>query len=137
MDAWSCFNQMAASEKVERLLQIITSLGIRQWECLPFGVTNGHSYFQEMMLNHYGGEPVWNEGGTELLLEGQPSLLGTNMTDLDATSEIWIDDTQLGSMTMAQSDPSDSSAGFAEHIQAPKRVLARASLANLRSKLEK
>ena len=59
------------------------------------------------------------------------------MDDLDALLEICIDDIQLGAMNMAQSDPSDSSAGFAEHIQALERVLERASLANLRFKLDK
>ena len=41
LDALSGFNQMGASERAERLLQIITYLGVRQWEVLPFGVTNG------------------------------------------------------------------------------------------------
>ena len=79
LDAWSGFNQMAASERAKQLLQIITSLGIRQWEVLPFGVTNGPSYFQEMMLNFFGGEKSET-------LEAQPNLLGNSMTDLDALS---------------------------------------------------
>ena len=135
LDAWSGFNQMAASEKAKQLLQIITSLGIRQWECLPFGVTNGPSYFQEMMLNHYSGEPVSRDG--VLILEGQPSLLGTSMVDLDALLEIWIDDIQLGTMDMAQSDPADTSEGFDDHLLALVRVLERATLADLRFKLDK
>ena len=73
------------------------------------------------MLKHYGGEPVYRDG--EMILEGQPSLLGTNMIDLDALLEMWIDDIQLGTVNMAQSDRSDSSAGFDGHTQAIKRVL--------------
>ena len=39
LDALSGFNQMGATERAKRLLQIITSLGLRQWEVFPFGVT--------------------------------------------------------------------------------------------------
>ena len=55
MEAWSGFNQMLASEEASRLIQIITSEGLLQWCVLPFGVTNGPSYFQEFMLELYGG----------------------------------------------------------------------------------
>ena len=130
LDAWSGFNQMAASERAKQLLQIITSLGIRQWEVLPFGVTNGPSYFQEMMLNLYGGEKSET-------LEAQPNLLGNSMADLDALLEIWIDDVQLGTQDVAKSDSDDTSSGFDEHIQALERVLERATLANLCFKLDK
>ena len=57
LDALSGFNQMGATERAKRLLQIITHLGVRQWEVLPFGVTNGLPYFQERMLNLYGPRP--------------------------------------------------------------------------------
>ena len=80
---------MAASEKAKQLLQIITSLGIRQWLVLPLGVTNCPSYFQEMMFNSYGGEKSDSH-------EAQTKLLGPSMIILDALFEVWIDDVQLG-----------------------------------------
>ena len=54
LDAWSGFNQLKATERASRLLQIIATFGVRQWTMLPFGVTNGPSYFQEFMLTFYG-----------------------------------------------------------------------------------
>ena len=82
--AWSGFNQLKATERASRLLQIITSFGVRQWTVLPFGVTNGPSYFQEFMLTLYGGS------------KHGPDMLGESMSDLDAIMEVWIDDVQLG-----------------------------------------
>ena len=73
LDALSGFNQMEATERAKRLLQIMTSIGLRQWEVLPFGVTNAPPYFQEMMLNLYGPRPK----------EGLPSMLEDAMKDLD------------------------------------------------------
>ena len=66
LDALSGFNQMSATERAKRLLQVITSLGIRQFEVLPFGVTNGPPYFQEAMLDLYGGA---SRGLEDLLAE--------------------------------------------------------------------
>ena len=50
LDAWSGFNQMKATERAQRLLQIITSFRPRQWTVLPLGISNGPSFFQEAML---------------------------------------------------------------------------------------
>ena len=133
LDAWSGFNQLKATERASRLLQIITSFGVRQWTVLPFGVTNGPSYFQEFMLTLYGGS------------KHGPDMLGESMSDLDAIMEVWIDDVQLGSGSLDDKtarekddlDLNDGSDGFDQHLEALGRVLKRASLANLRFKLDK
>ena len=75
-----------------------------------------------------GGGPI--SGSSEPL----PSLLGAGMSDLEASLEIWIDDLQLGS-----GDPEDEGpeGGFEEHLEALRRVLERAAVADLRFKLVK
>ena len=59
-DAWAGFNQVAASERAARRMQITTSQGLRQWVVMPFGVTNGPSCFQGIMMDHFGplAEPL-------------------------------------------------------------------------------
>ena len=119
LDAWSGFNQMRASERASRLLQIITSKGVRQWTVLPFGVTNGPPYFQEMMLDLYGGST-----------RGLPSLLNNSMSDLEAYLDIFIDDIQLGTgdaldhraweQEQLADQPGD---GFHQHLAALRRLL--------------
>ena len=134
LDAWSSFNQMQASERAKRLLQIITSKGVRQWTVLPFGVTNGPPYFQEMMLDLYGGHT-----------SGLPSLLSNSMSDLEAYLDIFIDDVQLGTgdaldhdaWARDQDESNDDDDGFHQHLKALERVLARARTAQLRFKLDK
>ena len=133
MDAWSGFNQMCASERASRLLQIFTSKGVRQWTVLPFGVTNGPPYFQEMMLDLYGGST-----------RGLPSLLNNSMSDLEAYLDIFIDDIQLGTgdaldhraweQEQLADKPGD---GFHQHLAALRRLLDRARVACLRFKLDK
>ena len=86
LDAWSGFNQMSATERARRLMQIITSFGVRQWVVLPFGVTNGPSYFQEFMLDLFGGHGAGSTGNA------LPNMLSDAMSDLDCVLEIWIDD---------------------------------------------
>ena len=137
LDAYSGFNQMEASERASRLLQIITSFGVRQWTVLPFGVTNGPPYFQEMMLDLYSGQSI---NGSEKL----PDLLGTNMSDVDASLEIWVDDLQLGTGSMSDvaareidSSQTNKNDGFAQHVVALTRILARARVVGLRFKLDK
>ena len=74
-----------------------------------------------------------------------PDMLGESMGDLDAIMEVWIDDVQLGSGSLDDKaarekddlDLNDGSDGFEQHLEALGRVLKRASLANLRSKLDK
>ena len=88
---------------------------------LPFGVTNGPSYFQEFMLTLYGGS------------KHGPDMLGESMSDLGATMEVWIDDVQLGSGSLTDGPARergdlDSSAepdGFDQHLEALGRVLKR------------
>ena len=137
LDAWSGFNQMGATERAKQLLQIITSMGVRQWTVLPFGVTNVPSYFQEMMLNLYGPRPK----------EGLPSMLEDAMKDLDAHLSIFMDDLQVGSgdaldnEEWARQDEAtargEAGEGFQQHLQVLGRILGRARLANLKFKLTK
>ena len=52
-DAWAGFNQVAATERAKRAMQINTAVGLRQWEVMPFGATNGPSCFQGIMIDHF------------------------------------------------------------------------------------
>ena len=132
VDARSGFSQFKATERASRLLQIITTFGVRQWTVLPFGEINGPCYLQECMLTLYGG----SRHGPDMLCE--------SMSDLAAIMEVWIDDVQLGSGSLDDKtarekddlDLKDGSDGFDQHLEALARVLKRASLANLRFKLD-
>jgi len=133
LDAWSGFNQMNATERARRLMQIITDFGVRQWTVLPFGVANGPSYFQEFMLDLYGGT------GSST---SKPDMLGDAMHDLDAQLEVWVDDVQLGSGSVFNSSGEmdmdvTCAKGFKQHLKAIERVFERAATANLRFKLSK
>ena len=125
MDAWSGFNQLRATERASQLMQIITSVGLRQWVVLQFGVTNGPSYFQEFMLHLFSGRTD---------TQSMPDLLGDGMSDLEAILEVWVDDVQLGTgdAQATQSHLSGGVAGFEQHLAALKRVLDRAASAKLR-----
>jgi len=127
LDAWSGFNQVAVSERAKRLLKIITSLGARQWTVLPFGVTNGLSYFQEFMHHLF-------DGGSAIDRDSLPSLLGTEMDDPKALLEIWIDDIQCGTCEVYDQSE-ESGEGFDRHVESLDRILERASAADLRFKL--
>ena len=85
LDAWSGFNQMRASERASRLLQIITSKGVRQWAVRPFGVTNAPHTCRKCCSTSYGGST-----------RGLPSLPNNSMGDLEAYIDILIDDIHLG-----------------------------------------
>ena len=140
LDAVSGFNQMKNSERACKFCQIITSLGLRQWTVMPFGVTNGPSYFQEMMLHLYGGDVFPGSNRQPL-----PSLMGEAMTELDASLEIWIDDLQLGTgdvndtaaRTHDDVDLNDGADGFDQHLKALVRILERAAVVGLCFKLDK
>ena len=128
LDAWSGFNQLAASERAKQLLQIITTKGLRQWTVLPFGVTNGPSYFQEFMLDLFGGA-----------VSKLPTLMNDAMSDLGAQLEVFIDDLQLGTgdALNAKTGVAEDEEGFHQHLEAIRRVLERARTAQLRFKLDK
>ena len=133
LDAWSGFNQMNATERARQLMQIITDFGVRQWTVLPFGVANGPSYFQEFMLDLYGGS-----GSSD----SKPNMLGDAMQDLDAQLEVWVDDVQLGTGSVFNSSGEmdvdvTCPKAFKQHLEAIKRVFDRAASANLRFKLSK
>ncbi|CAE8737884.1 unnamed protein product, partial [Polarella glacialis] len=48
-DAVHGFNQVRASAAVQKLLTILTSLGLKQWAVMPFGVCNGPATYQGIM----------------------------------------------------------------------------------------
>ena len=48
-DLYAGFNQIEATERATRAMTILTSLGLRQWCVMPFGVKNGPAYFQLAM----------------------------------------------------------------------------------------
>ena len=78
---------------------------------LPFGVTNGPPYFQEFMLDLYGGGS-----------SSAPNMLGEYMSDLNAMLDVWVDDLQLGTgdVQCSPDDPSEGEGGdyFDNHILA-------------------
>jgi len=55
------------------------------WPALPFGVTSGPPYFQEMMLDHHGGHP-----------SKRPSLLASALVEQEAYLDTFMDDVQKG-----------------------------------------
>ena len=84
LDAQAGFNQMGASKRASKLMQIITSMGLLQWVVLPFGVTNSPPYFQEFMLSLFNGSSL-----------GLDNLLQDSMSDLE-TFDIFVDDLDVG-----------------------------------------
>jgi len=134
LDAWSGFNQMRATERAQRYMQIITSKGLRQWTVLPFGVTNGPSYFQEFMLHLYSGQN--SSGSSDASPAQSVDLLTEGLADVEGILEIWVDDVQVGT-GLALGPDDDGEAGFDQHLIAISRVLERAEVANLRFKLDK
>ena len=112
---------MNATERAARLMQVITSLGVRQFVVLPFGVTNGPPYFQEAMLDLYGGTS-----------RGLDNLLADGLQDLDACMEIFVDDITVGNGD-AQMDVSVvyDDILFENHMVALERVFARARALDL------
>lgn len=129
LDALSGFNQMRATERAKRLMQIITTMGVRQWEVLPFGVCNGPPYFQEFMPDLYGGGS-----------SGKSNMLGDSMVDVNASLEVWVDDVQLGTGNASNSpdEPLDGEADreLDDHLIALSRVLERAATAKLKFNLK-
>ena len=123
LDAWSGFNQVENIEETKRLLTIQTSLGLRQWECCPFGVTNGPQFYQSMMQDLYG------------------DMTADQMSETEATLGWFMDDGALG--TGDALDPSvwDRDANdeglFEQHLVGLQRVVSRARLVGLRFKLSK
>ena len=131
LDALSGFNQMQATERAARLMQIITAVGLRQFVVLPFGVTNGPPYFQEAMLDLYNGSS-----------RQLPCLLGESMVEHDAALEIFVDDVTLGSgdgsaLASCELGSKALDASFDHHLAALRKVLERARAARLRFKLAK
>ena len=123
LDAWSGFNQVKASEAAKRLMTIITSMGLLQWECCPFGVANAPSWFQGVM--------------TRIFEDCQT----VDLAELDAVLSIFIDDLNLGTgdalsdAAWAEDDKTDFY--FDQHLTALRAVAARAKRCNLRFKLDK
>ncbi|CAE8623312.1 unnamed protein product, partial [Polarella glacialis] len=118
-DAVSGFNQLDATERAKRLMTIITCLGLKQWICMHFGVTNGPTFFQNFMSQTFS------------------DMLGTQMCDLDSVLEFFIDDGALGTGDAFLESPADIDQSFSKHLEALGRVFKRAATKNLRFKLSK
>ena len=127
LDALHGFNQMGATERAKRLLQIITHKGLRQWTIMPFGVTNGPPYFQEYMLWLFGDDAA----------NGHDSLLDSSMADLDAYLDIFTDYLQLGTGSVTESKEDYGEDSSDQHVSALRRLLQRARSNDLRFKLTK
>ena len=131
---------MKTTERASRLLQIITTLGLRQFTVLPFGVTNGPPYFQEGMLDLYGGASYQ-----------LPSLLddfhSAENRSVEFTEDAWlgifVDDIMLGTgdahdlKTVETANGTTEIEGFDEHYSALLKVFERARVGSLRFKLSK
>ena len=114
-DAWAGFNQVAATERAQRAMQITTSLGLRQWTVMPFGVTNGPSCFQGIMVDHFAP-------------------LNKDLAKHNASINFFFDDGAPGSGTWSDSD---SDREFDEHLEALDLVFKHCEKINLRMKLSK
>ena len=118
-DAWAGFNQVSATERASRAMQVTTSVGLRQWVVMPFGVTNGPSCFQGIMVDHFAP-------------------LEDDLKKYNATIAWFFDDGTLGSGDYTCPDHEDDSKnGFDEHMKALDLVFKRAAKIDLRFKLSK
>ena len=100
-------------------MQITTSVGLRQWEVMPFGVTNGPSCFQGIMMDHF-------------------NQLAKELEELEAAIKFFFDDGACGSGDWNLPDSDDDAAnGFDQHLQALDVVFRHAAVINLRFKLSK
>ena len=117
-DAWAGFNQVAATERAKRAMQITTSLGLRQWTVMPFGVTNGPSCFQGIMVDHF--TPIKEELATSF----------------NASLDFFFDDGAVGSGDW-NSPPEQEEMTFEQHLDALDCVFKRAAKIDLRFKLSK
>ena len=119
-DAWAGFNQIKATDRASRRMQITTSLGLRQWTVMPFGVTNGPSCFQGIMMDHFVPLKVPLE------------------KECNASLNFFFDDGALGSGTYTDPDSDDDATnGFDEHLRALGLVFKKSAEINLRFKLSK
>ena len=106
-DLYAGFNQIEATERAARAMTILTSLGLRQWLVMPFGVRNGPAFFQLAMQRIFG------------------DMLGDQMQQLRATLEYFMDDGALGTGDALESNPCRAT-DFAEHLIALDKILERA-----------
>ena len=109
-DAVYGFNQISASATARKILQIQTSLGIKQYTVLPFGVVNGPSLFQGMMLEVFQDE------------------MAGSLSKHDSNLDIHMDDGSLGSGTSGDDD-----LDFQNHLNALTAVFATARKSGLKS----
>ena len=86
-DALHGFNQISASKSARKLLQIQSSLGLKQWSVMPFGVINGPSVYQNMMQQVFakymsGTDEKWQTLDSSLSFFMDDGCLGTGDIDL-------------------------------------------------------
>jgi len=121
-DCWSGFNQIGATDFARKCMTIATSLGLRQWTVMPFGVCNGPACFQATMLDIFG--PMMYDA----------------MTDVEAVLEFFMDDGALGTgilsaAALATDDKGDKY--FDQHLEALSRIFGKSRSVNLKLKLTK
>ncbi|CAE8641381.1 unnamed protein product [Polarella glacialis] len=104
-----------------KLMTVVTSQGLRQWTVCPFGVTNGPSCYQGLMLDLFK-----NQVGTQLP---------------DTVFEIFLDDGCIGTGdALSQAgwlEDEQGDVGYDHHLAMFQQVLTQAQTANLRLKLSK
>ena len=121
-DCWSGFNQISADELTRRLMTIATSLGLRQWTVMPFGVCNGPATFQSIMLDIFG------------------DMMFDAMKEYDAILEFFMDDGALGTGGISPEAlrvDEEGDSFFDKHLSALQAVFNRAKSVNLKFKLKK
>ena len=127
-DCWSGFNQMQATEAARRAMTIATSLGLRQWCVMPFGVCNGPAVFHGAMLDIFG-DLMFGTGEE-----------GEALKALDAMVEFFMDDGAVGTGDCSEASleaDGKSDVFFDRHLEALQIVFTRAKSVNLRLKLTK
>ena len=128
VDCWSGFNQMNASEAARRAMTICTSLGLRQWTVMPFGVCNGPAVFHGAMLEIF--QDIMFGTGAD----------GDLIKSLDALVEFFMDDGAIGSGNCDRESlelDARSDVLFDKHLRALACVFKRCRSVNLRLKLSK
>jgi hypothetical protein len=122
-DALHGFNQISASKSARKLLQIQSSLGLKQWSVMPFGVINGPSVYQNMMQQVFakymsGTDEKWQTLDSSLSFFMDDGCLGTG--DIDLCKNL-----------------NEGNKSFERHIEALDLVMSCARGHRLRFKLSK
>ena len=83
-DAFSGFTHMRATMRAQKLLQVLTVLGVMAYTVMPQGVQRGPSYFQSAM------DDMFNEYLEDANVE-YAAFLGIFMDDFGFGTDNWYD----------------------------------------------